>query len=88
MATIAPNSRSWTWVLYCKLGSIERSVIRDFSEADLLPRSDAFLLLAMRATSERRHDAFGWRSETDQEPQSKDARTVNEAAGEQLRPCD
>ena len=61
---------------------------RDFSEADLLPRSDASLLLAMRANSERRRDAFGWRSETDQEPQPKDARTWNEAAGEQLRPYD
>ena len=75
MAATAPNSCSWTWVLYFKLGSRERSMIRDSSEADQLPRSDAFLLLAKCATSERRHTAFGWRRETDWELQSKDART-------------
>jgi hypothetical protein len=88
MATTAPNSCSCTWVVCFKLGSLERSVIRNSSEADLLPRSDAFLLFAMRVNSERRHDALGWRSETNQKLQPKDARTVNEAAGEQLRPCD
>jgi len=31
----------------------------------LLARSDAFLLLAKSVTSERRHDAFGWKGETD-----------------------
>ena len=75
MATTVPNSCSWTWVLYFKLGSLERRVILCLSEADLLPRSDAFLLLATWVTSERRHDAFGWRSETNMELQPKDART-------------
>ena len=75
------------WVLNFKLGSLERGVILDPSAADLLQRSDSFLLLAMCASFERRNDAsFGWRSGMDLELQPKDARTWNEAEGEQLRP--
>ncbi len=44
MAATVPNSRSWTWVLCFTVGSLERRVILGPSEADLLPRSDAFLL--------------------------------------------
>ena len=57
------------------------------SVADLLPKSASSLLLAMYASLDRRHDAFDCRSKKDLDLQPKDARTWNEAADEQLRPC-
>ena len=73
------------FVLYFKLGSLERRVIRNSSEAEVLPKSNTLLFLTTCATSERRHDAFGWRSKTDLELQPKDARTLNDVADEQPR---
>jgi len=81
-----PNSCSLIWVLYFKLGSLERLILCS-SWADLLPRSAASSLLAMCASLEQRSDAFSFRSEMDSELQPKDARTLNGAADEQLRPC-